>query len=295
MVRPSDFGWNAETARDNEFQHRPDISTAETLREAALNEFATAVQSLQDAHVKVLVLEKNPSLGPAPDAVFPNNWCSVWPDGRLFTYPMRTSNRQLEVRPREVQSLLVSAGKIVTINRVQAAPGLSLEGTGALVFDHVNARVYAARSERCDAGLAQKHARALAYEFLLFDTRSSSGRAFYHTNVILSVGENFAVIASYALSNPAEREAVLASLQRDKSLVIELTPEQTEQHFCANMLQLATTTGEHIIALSQRAYDGLSETQRAQLSEHGRLLPLTVTQIENVGGGSVRCMLAEVF
>jgi hypothetical protein len=293
MVRPDDFAWNEQTAADNEFQHQPS-DNAQT-RQQALAEFNQAVELLNAAGVNVLVLEKDPDLSPQPDAVFPNNWFSVWPDHRVFLYPMRTLNRRREVRPLALAPLLARCGIQAQFNEVAAAPGLALEGTGALVFDHQHRRVYAARSERCDSLLAQDHAQTVAYQLLAFDTRSSAGRAFYHSNVVLSVGEQFAVIASDALCNPDERNAVLQTLRRDKRDVIEISLAQAEQAFCANVLQLATRDGARVVVMSQRAFDGFDAAQRQRLQQHGQLLALPISTIENVGGGSARCMLAEVF
>ncbi len=293
MVRPHDFAWNEQTASDNEFQHRP--SDAEQTRQTALSEFAAAVSLLQRAGVRVLVLEPDPDRAPQPDAVFPNNWFSCWPDGRVYLYPMRTANRRREVRPQALQNLFATLPYRAEFIDVPAAPGLALEGTGALVFDHRHRRVYAARSERCDSLLAQQHAQQLGYDLMAFDTRSSAGRAFYHSNVVISVGEHFAVIASEALSLSAERERVMQQLSQDKRDVIDISLTQAEHAFCANVLQLATLQGERVIAMSQTAFDGFTATQRERLQSHGRLLPLPIPTIEKVGGGSARCMLAEVF
>jgi hypothetical protein len=245
--------------------------------------------------VQVLVLEKDPDLAPQPDAVFPNNWFSVWPNGDLYLYPMRTANRRREVRPEALQTLLQSRVIVTRVRPVTAAPGLALEGTGALVFDHLNRIVYGARSERCDSLVAQHHAQALQYQLILFDTRSSAGRAFYHSNVVLSVGEQFAVIASDALCKQDERERVLAQLRAHKRDVIEISLAQAEHSFCANLLQLRNDRDGHIIALSQSAFDGFSGEQKQVLAQHGELLALKIDTIENVGGGSARWMMAEVF
>lgn len=300
MVRPVDFGWNEQTAADNEFQHRPEAS-AESVRALALAEFDNAVQTLRTAGVTVLVLEPEPAAGTAtrvatPDAVFPNNWFSVWPDGRVFLYPMRTANRRAEVRPMDLLTLLNQACKTVRLHAVGAdADGPALEGTGSLVFDHKAHLVYGALSERCDAELARAHARDLGYEPVLFDTRSSTGKPFYHSNVMLSVGEDFALICLEAIADRAQRAQVLAHLHAHQREVVELTLAQTETAFCANVLQLATHGGGRIIALSQTAHDGLTAEQRGRLAAQGKLVTAAIPTIERIGGGSLRCMIAEVF
>ncbi len=293
MVRPHDFAWNEQTAADNEFQHQPDNSAA--TRAAALAEFDNAVQALQRAGVNVLVLENDPHLPPQPDAVFPNNWFSVWPDGRIYLYPMRTANRRREVRPDALREVLKTPKPHAVFHTIAAAPGLALEGTGALVFDHLQKTVYAARSERCDSLLAQQHARELHYELVMFDTRSSAGRAFYHTNVMLSIGERFAVLCGDAIHNVSEREAVMTRLRASGRELFIIDLNQAEQAFCANVLQLATRDNGRVIVLSQSAYDGFNAAQREALSAQGELLPIAIGTIEKVGGGSARCMLAEVF
>lgn len=294
MVPPDDFAFNEQTARDNDFQHAG--GEPQQVRAAALAEFRAMVQALRAAGVSVLTLEKAPETPPLPDAVFPNNWFSSWPDGSLWLYPMRTPNRQAEVRPAALIDLLTQAGHVVSVPRtVAAAPGQALEGTGALVFDHTGRQLFAARSERCDSALVHDHAAALGYAPVLFDTRASGGRPFYHTNVMLSVGERFAVACLAAVPDPVERERLRQALTAGGRELIELTLAQTEQGFCANLLQLRTAAGSPLIVLSQTAHDQLQADQRTQLARHGRLLPVAIPTIERVGGGSARCMLAEVF
>ena len=294
MVPPDDFAFNEQTARDNDFQHAG--GDAKAICAVALAEFSAMQAQLEAAGVQVLRLQKAPDTPALPDAVFPNNWFSTWPDGRVQLYPMRTSNRQAEVRPAALRALLNQAG-FVTAEPVMlaAAPGQALEGTGALVFDHLGRQVFAARSERCDSELVRVHAAELGYTAVLFDTRASTGRPFYHSNVMLSVGERFAVACLEALPNPAERSALKQALLAGGRELIELTLTQTEQGFCANLLQLCNRTGERLIVLSQTAHAALTASQREQLGRHGRLLPVAIPTIERVGGGSARCMLAEVF
>lgn len=294
MVPPDDFAFNEQTARDNDFQHRE--SNAAEARRAAQAEAVAMVATLRAAGLTVLILAKTAETPTLPDAVFPNNWFSTWPDGRLQLYPMRTANRQAEVRPAALISLLQAAGRKVTVADVlAAAPGQALEGTGALVFDHPGRRVFAARSERCDSELVRVHAAERGYQPLLFDTRASTGRPFYHTNVMLSIGEGFAVACLDAVPDPTERRHLREALTAGGRELIELSLTQTEQGFCANLLQLCNRTGERLIVLSQTAHDGLSGLQRTQLGRHGRLLPVAIPTIERIGGGSARCMIAEVF
>lgn len=293
MVAPEDFGFNAETARDNEFQHQ--APTGVDYRRVVMDEFANACKDLTEAGIQVLRLPKNTSLPPLPDAVFPNNWFSTWPNGTVYLYPMRTLNRQAEVRPDDLHAILHQHHyQVAHMQTIAAAPGLALEGTGALVFDHRHQQMYASRSERCDSLLVQTHAQQLGYDAILFDTCSSHGRPFYHTNVMMSIGEDFAVICAESMVM-ADRNAVLTKLRATKRDVIEISLAQAEQFFCANLLQLQSSLGHKCIAMSASAYQAFSQEQRDTLSLHGQLLPLSIPTLEHMGGGSVRCMLAEIF
>ena len=293
MVPPDDFGFNEQTARDNEFQHPP--QAGEDWRSKVASEFAASVAALRGAGVDVVLLPKNPALPALPDAVFPNNWFSTWPDGRVYLYPMRTSNRQAEVRPQDLRNAVEKAGyRVSEILAVPHAPGQALEGTGALIFDHVNRKVYAARSERCDSLLVQQHVQALGYQAIVFETCSSHGRPFYHTNVMMSIGEDFALVCSEAIV-AEQRAEVLQALRADKHDLIEVSLAQAEQAFCANILQLQSRNGVQVIAMSASALAAFNAEQKTVLSRHGQLLALPVTTIEHMGGGSARCMLAEIF
>lgn len=293
MIPPDDFGFNEETARDNEFQHRPEQGV--DFRHLVMAEFTAAVAQLEGAGIDVIVIEKNPALPALPDAVFPNNWFSTWPDGRVVLYPMRTTNRQAELRPADLQRALQCRGyHLEQFDVLAHAPGQALEGTGALIFDHLNRWVYAARSERCDSLLVEQHAHALGYQPYLFDTCSSHGRPFYHTNVMMSIGEDFALLCTESVL-PEQREALLAQLQRQKRDIVEVSLAQAEQAFCANILQLKNTRGERLVVMSASALNAFSAEQKLVLSRHGQMLALPVNTIEHMGGGSARCMLAEVF
>lgn len=293
MVAPEDFGFNLETARDNEFQHQAPAGM--DYHAAVMDEFSAACHALTQAGIEVVLLPKNPSLPTLPDAVFPNNWFSTWPDGSVYLYPMRTLNRQAEVRPEDLRSCLHQHHYVVShLQSLDGAPGLALEGTGALVFDHVHQIMYASRSERCDSLLAQTHARQIGYQAVLFDTCSSHGRPFYHTNVMMSMGEQFALICMDAVV-AQDRTMLRQNLQASKRDVIEISLAQAEQFFCANVLQLQSSSGQKCIAMSASAYNAFTDAQRQVLSTHGKLIPLAIPTIEHMGGGSVRCMLAEIF
>ncbi len=298
MVRPVDFRYNDETGVDNEFQRPPRMSTPE-LTARVLEEFEGMVRVLRGEGVDVLVLEKNRGLGiETPDAVFPNNWFSTEHDGTLIFYPMLAENRRAEKRVVDVEELLVRHGyrvrnllNIGYYRRSQPA----LEGTGSMVIDHDNEIVYAAESLRCDREQFANFVQARRYrEGVLFRTAGSSGNPIYHTNVMMSIGDRFALVCADCIVDPLEREDVRARL-RATHHVVEISMEQMERSFCGNILQVRDRRGQAVIVMSRTAHDGFTSEQREELARFGRLAPVDIPTIEEVGGGSARCMMAEVF
>ncbi len=298
MVRPHDFGFNEETGQDNEFQHPLDLSETE-INQKANAEFQAMVDRLRQEGVTVLILEKPVREYPrTPDAIFPNNWFSTEHDGTLITYPMAAISRRYERRPEDVEKLLVANGyKIRNVIHVGALDERErfLEGTGSMVIDHRAEVVYAARSHRCHEAQFDNFIRLRFYkEGILFDTRSSSGRPIYHTNVIMSIGDRFAVICLDCIPDPAQREQVKTSLEQSFD-VIEISMEQMENHFCGNILQVNSAGGRPLIVMSRRAEQGFTPLQIERLARYGKTLPMELDTIEQVGGGSARCMMAEIF
>lgn len=297
MVRPSDFGYNEETGWDNEFQHRPGLESE--IRPKAMREFDNMVQSLTDAGVTVLVLEKSENhWHHTPDAVFPNNWFSTEPDGTVISYPMLAENRRAEKRIDEVEKLLENHGfhirNFINIGKYSESK-LILEGTGSMVIDHLHNRVYAALSQRCHPDQFWNFMQIRGYEDgVLFNTESSRGNAVYHTNVMMSVGEHVAVVCSDCITIPSQRGYVMNKLNEFHE-VVEISMEQMERHFCGNILQIRNGHGDPLIVMSKSAFEGFNLSQRKVLEKHGTLVPVDITTIETVGGGSARCMMAEVF
>lgn len=208
---------------------------------------------------------------------------------------MATENRRLEIQPKALMAFLRQQGFAVNQVedwRTQAHSGEYLEGTGVMVFDHQHKRLYGARSLRCHGRLLKAFACARQYQLYAFDTRLSSGEPVYHTNVMMSVGEGFAVICDKVIVE-SQREKVIRALTQHHE-VISISEGQLGQ-FCGNVLQVKTCGGEPLILMSQSAFNGFTQPQKDQLSRHGTLLPCAIPTIEQIGGGSVRCMLAEVF
>ncbi|EPA8365796.1 arginine deiminase-related protein [Vibrio fluvialis] len=295
MVPPKEFKYNAETAKDNEFQHQIALSD-EQVRAQAMQEYTDMVANLRREGVQVVEFDYPLSDVETPDAVFPNNWFSTTADGGFFTFPMACANRQQEVRPQALIAALQQAGRQVRLRdslveyQEQRA---FLESTGVMVMDHVNETIYAALSQRCDREVLEDYAQRIGYSRVVsFQTVLPSGQPVYHTNVMMAVGESFCVICDEVIPE-FERRFVVKSLAKDKQ-VISITLEQMNR-FCGNILQLENASGDKLIAMSQSAYDAFTPSQRLQLSGHGKLLPFNVKTIEDIGGGSVRCMLGEVF
>ncbi|GAB2646715.1 arginine deiminase-related protein [Vibrio panuliri] len=295
MVPPKEFGFNPETAKDNEFQQGSALNSEE-LRAQAMAEFENMVAQLRSAGIQVVVLDYQVGEQPTPDAVFPNNWFSTNYRGELYTFPMACENRRREVRLAELREALEMAGRhIESVHSLEhnLEQQAFLESTGVMIFDHINKTVYAALSQRCDRDVLEQFAAMAGYSRVVsFQTALPSGKPIYHTNVMLAIGERFCVICDEVIPQ-YERTFVLKSLAKDKQ-IISITLEQMNA-MCGNVLQLESINGEKVIAMSQTAYNAFTQAQRNQLASHGRILPFDVNTIETVGGGSVRCMLGEVF
>lgn len=298
MVEPHDFDYNPETGKDNEFQNEPAPQISD-INAKAMAEFKFMVEHLREQGVKVLVLGKSDqSWIKTPDAVFPNNWFSTERDGNVVLYPMLAENRRAEKRIRAVELLLAENGfyirNIINIGKLSESE-LILEGTGSMIIDHANRVVYAAKSKRCHPIQFSNFLDLRSYrKGVMFDTQSSGGFPIYHTNVMMSIGEQFAVICSECIPDEKERKEVVNTLENSHH-VIHISLEQMEKHFCGNILQLRTQSREPIVVMSRNAFEGFTEEQRKDLERFGRLVPIPLDTIERVGGGSARCMIAEVF
>jgi hypothetical protein len=291
MVRPARFGFNPQTAPSNPFQ----IDTAGGEAQAqALREFDALAANLERAGLRVLVAADTEQPH-KPDAIFPNNWVSFHRDGTLVLYPMLAPNRRLERREQILQQVSEEGGFRVTRTvdlTDHELDGTYLEGTGSLVLDRVGRLAYASLSPRTDLGVVGEFAQQLDYEVVAFEAADGAGRAIYHTNVLMAVGTGFAVICGEAITQPSHREAVYSKLRATGHELIEISAAQMHE-FAGNLLELAPPGG-HLIALSVRAWRSLDPAQRRALERHGRLLTADIPVIERLGGGGVRCMLAEI-
>lgn len=293
MVRPTSFGFDEQTAESNAFQQRLGASVAD-ITHRALAEFDTLVATLRGRGIEVVVFEDDAK--PAkPNAVFPNNWLSTWPDGRLYLYPMATESRRIERSPAAIE-LLAQHFEVCEVIDISGAEqrGTYLESTGAIVFDHPNKLAYGCLSVRCDEELFTSHVKSLGYTPIAFRAHDAAGMPIYHTNVLMGVQTNTAVICAEAITDVAERQRILASLAQTGRQVVEISLNQMAQ-FCGNVLEVAGKRGERFLALSRSAYDAFTPEQRTVLANCKTLLPVALPTIEAVGGGSARCMLAEIF
>lgn len=295
MVPPLHFKFNAQTSEDNGFQQSLPLSDAE-VRDRAMAEFNHMVMTLRRHGVDVVVMDYPESDPATPDAVFPNNWFSTTASGELYLYPMACENRRLEVKPERLMDALDKAGYEVNhVSKVMLhdKDDAYLESTGAMIIDHFNRRVYAALSQRCDSILLTEWAtKAGMHDVVSFNSNMANGDAVYHTNVMMALGESFAVICDEVIPE-SEREVVMSTLAQDKTIV-SITEAQMHQ-FCGNVLQLRNRAQESIIVMSLSAYSAFTESQKRQLRQFGKLVPIDVKTIETIGGGSVRCMMAENF
>jgi hypothetical protein len=288
MVRPARFAFNPETAASNAFQ-----AAAAADPNAALREFDALAAALEGAGVEVIVADDTAS--PAkPDAVFPNNWVSFHRDGTVVLYPMLALNRRLERREAVIEQVVREGGY-----RVRRTVDLShreqenkfLEGTGSLVLDRANRIAYACLSPRTDLDVLGEFAQQLDYDLVTFEAVDGEGTPVYHTHVMMAVGARFAVICSETIA-PPHRTAVLQRLEAGGHEVVEISLAQM-QGFAGNLLELAPATG-NLIVLSQRALRCLRASQRLRLESHGNVVAVDIPVIERLGGGGVRCMLAEI-
>ncbi len=294
MVRPAHFGFNEETAGNNAFQKNDGAFTPAQIRRKAITEFDNFVHLLRAAGMQVTVIEDT-DYPMKTDAIFPNNWVTFHENGTVITYPMFSPARRLERRDDVLQKL----GKEYHIdNRVHLETSESeekfLEGTGSMILDRPNHLVYACISPRTDVGLLEEFCQITGFEKVAFTAVDGIGTPIYHTNVMMALGETFVVICLDTVKNPTEREALLQKFEETNKEVIEISLSQMLS-FAGNMLQVQNRSGEPILVMSEQAYKSLENNQIRLLNKHTNLLYAPIYTIEKYGGGSARCMMAEVF
>jgi hypothetical protein len=292
MIRPLCFGANPETAASNRFQQTgADAHTAGIVR----REFDGLAKALGDAGIAVHVEEDTPE-PPKPDACFPNNWVSFHADGTAVLYPMMAPSRRAE-RRQEVLAALRAAGfrisRTVDLSGWEAR-GEFLEGTGSLVLDRCHRTAYACRSPRTTPAALADFAGRLQYRVIAFNATGPAGEPAYHTNVLMAIGEDFAVICAEAVTDDDEREQLLSELALAGHEPLEISRTEM-QGFAGNLLALRARDGSQVIAMSDAAWQCLAPASRRALEHRGHIVTAPIPTIERLGGGSVRCMIAEVF
>ncbi len=290
MIRPCRFYPNPETAADNSFQKKSPNESSD-LSVAARNEFDRALHTLRAVGVTVHVLEDT-SEPAKPDAVFPNNWISTHHDGRVVLYPMYSALRRLE-RRTDVIDELRKFYRVTEVIDYSAAEneGQHLEGTGSLVLDHVNKIAYVSLSKRAHPTTIERFSADFGYEAVTFTSVDDNGQPIYHTNVVMCVGTEFALIALEMIPNEKERDCVRARLQATGKRVIPLTRQQIA-NFAGNAIELQNNA-EKLLVLSARALPFFSREERATIEDYARIVPLELPTIE-LAGGSARCMIATI-
>ncbi len=290
MIEPINFGFNAETAVNNSFQKKIDGD----IQQKALQEFSVFVNVLRLNKIDVTVV-KDSSHPVTPDSLFPNNWISFHEDGRIFLYPMFAVNRRKE-RKAAVLDAIKNGFSVSEITDLSSSEikGQFLEGTGSMVLDRMNKIAYACLSPRTNENLLNSFCDAIHYSPVSFKATDITGMEIYHTNVMMCIAEKYAVICLASISNDEERKNVIASLQKNNKEIIDISLDQLNS-FAGNMLQVKNVDDELLLVMSTQAFNSLTPAQINALQKHNRIIYSPLNNIETAGGGSARCMLAEVF
>lgn len=297
MIEPVSFGYNYQTAKNNFFQQNDSVSV-ESIQEKAKEEFRNMVDKLRKFGINVLVA-KDTEQPHTPDSIFPNNWISFHSDGKVVLYPMYAENRRVERREDILDSIEKEGfiiNEIIDYSRAEEED-IFLEGTGSMVLDRTNEIAYAAISERTNEELFIEFCEDLEFSPVVFhSTQEKNGKRYpvYHTNVMMSVAEDFAIICKESIQDVKERKLVIDFLQTTKKEVIIISEEQMN-HFLGNTLQLENDKKERFLVMSNTAYQSLNAGQINAINKYSQILVFDIPTIEKYGGGGVRCMLAEIF
>ncbi|CAA0241835.1 citrulline utilization hydrolase CtlX [Tenacibaculum maritimum] len=298
MVRPASFRMNEQTAINNYYQQEITEALPETINMKAQKEFDTFVEKLQSKGVNVIVI-KDTRVPDTPDALFPNNWVSFHESGMVGVYPMFAENRRLERREDVLELLEEQNFEITSVVDYTSAEeeSIFLEGTGSMILDRENRKAYCALSPRADEELFIEFCEDFEYTPIIFNanqTVAGKREAIYHTNVMMCIGETFAVICLESIDDKKEKKNVLKQLKSDGKEVIAITEKQVNE-FAGNMLQVKGKEGAPLLVMSTSAYHSLTKEQVKKIERHTPIIHTSLETIETCGGGSARCMMAEVF
>lgn len=291
MIRPVNFSFNAETAVNNAFQVAGQATGAQ---EKAAAEFDGLVSRLKEKGIRVTVIQDTPEPY-TPDSIFPNNWISFHTDGTVVLYPMFAVNRRAERKQHVLDELFrqFSHKEIVDMSGEEAR-NLFLEGTGSMVLDRDNRIAYACLSPRTDKSLVEAFCTRMNYTAVTFYARDQKGGEIYHTNVMMCVADRYVVICLDSITDPAERKLVADKIASSGKNLVQITLDQMS-HFAGNMLQVNNEKGEKFLVMSTQAFNSLRDDQRSTLEAFNPIIHADLGTIETNGGGSARCMMAEVF
>lgn len=291
MIRPVRFGFNAQTAVNNAFQ----VADTDQLQvqEKAIAEFDGFVEKLRNANVDVTVVEDSPEPH-TPDSLFPNNWISFHSNGTIVLYPMFAENRRLERKPTVLAAIKNKFQVTHTEDlSVYENKELYLEGTGSMVLDRDNRFAYACLSPRTDRQVLEDFCTRMNYTPVVFNSMDEKNQPIYHTNVMMCVANRYVVICLDSIPDEREKNSVIEKIKASGKSIISISLSQMN-HFAGNMLQIENSSGEKILVMSSQAYESLTPAQVAELSGYNRILHSSLQTIESNGGGSARCMMAEI-
>lgn len=294
MIRPVNFGFNTETAESNAFQNSQlAAQTKDTAQETAQREFDEMARQLRAMGVDVIVYDDTTEPY-TPDSIFPNNWISFHASGTVVLYPMQAENRRLERRQDIVDDLRKNyhVAKVVDLTHFEQE-GKFLEGTGSMILDRMNKVAFASLSPRTHPDVLAEFSRRTNYRIVSFHAADANGQAIYHTNVLMCIADTFAVVCLSAITDPDERLMVRQELEKLNKRVIDISLEQMA-NFAGNMLMVTTNKGQKLLVMSTRAFESLTPKQIDLLDDYTTLVHFDLSMIENNGGGSARCMMAEV-
>jgi hypothetical protein len=293
MIRPASFSFNEETAANNAFQTNDRSLTKEEVKKKAVEEFDKMVVLLTENGVNVHTIQDT-EIPSKPDAVFPNNWISFHQDGRVVLYPMYAPLRRLERRKEIILELSTKfkVGEIIHLENSEPK-NIFLEGTGSMILDRPNKIVYACISQRTDEKYLKKWADIMGYTPVAFTSVDHNDHLVYHTNVMMALGEGFVVICMDSVKDKNEKKNLVEVFKKTNKKIIELSLDQMNE-FAGNMLQVKGNGKKHLV-MSARAYKSLNENQISEIKKYTNILTPELDVIERYGGGSVRCMMAEIF
>jgi hypothetical protein len=294
MIRPKNFGLNMETANDNGFQNKNSPLTPEEVQNRALAEFDGYVKVLKSAGINVVEMEDSddPVLR---DSIFPNNWFSTHDNHGLIIYPMKAKNRRLEKFGNTLPYLQENYKIEHQLDMaIEEAEEIFLEGTGSIIFDRVNKIAYAGISERTSEHLFHELCKKIEYTPVTFNPVDEHGKAIYHTNVMLSITTDLAIICLESLKNQDEHTEILESFERTHKTIIDVSFEQM-RNFCCNVLEVQNADGDKLLTMSTRAYNAFTDAQKTLIEKHCKMIHSDLATIEDIGGGGSRCMMAEIY